>query len=148
MMPKTKEYYNFVGKFYIASAPIQVTRFPPPKISDEDNSEFWEKERLKLWDELDPKTRAEFTWPSKGEMPKAEDIAFSCQSLTKTSNVVHDIARDNFCLLVYKVTQVEYFNYNTFPQQRLVSYIYIYIYIYIFKYTSSLNGPFIFFPFN
>lgn len=124
MMPNTKEYYNFKGKFYIQSAPIQVTRFPPPKImsEEEDNEGFWENHRIKQWNELDNKTRATFTWPSRGETPKANDISFSCQSLSKTDkSVVHDIAMDNFCLLIYKVTDVEHFDYTNFPPKRTVS---------------------------
>lgn len=122
-MPKTKEYFNFKGRFYIASAPIQVTRFPPPKITDDDEpaSDFWEEQRLLQWKELDPKSRAIFTWPSRGDIPKASDVAFTCQSLKQNdTTVVHDIAMDNFCLLVYKVTDVEHFDYTSFPPKRTV----------------------------
>ncbi|KAI7847126.1 hypothetical protein BDC45DRAFT_542197 [Circinella umbellata] len=130
-MPKSKEYYKLTGKFYIASAPIQVTRFPPPRvINDLAAQEFWEKERIKQWKGLDDKVRAMFTWPSRGEMPKADKVAFTCQSLkysvldprknnkTNDAQVVHDIAMDNFCLLVYKVSEVEYFDYSSFPPKR------------------------------
>jgi hypothetical protein len=121
IMPSTKEYYNFKGKFYIQSAPIQVTRFPPPKIIEDDEN-YWENQRIKQWNELDSKTRATFTWPSKAEIPKANDISFSCQSLsTRDKSVVHDIAMDNFCLLLYKVTDVEHFDYSCFPPKRMVS---------------------------
>ncbi|KAG2212581.1 hypothetical protein INT47_000557 [Mucor saturninus] len=119
----TQEYYNFKGKFYIASAPIQVTRFPPPKISNGSGSsavEEWEEERIRQWKGLDPETRATFTWPSRGEIPQSSSVAFSCRSLGTDASVVHDIALDNFCLLVYKVTHVEYFNYATFPPKRCV----------------------------
>lgn len=121
-MPNTKEYYNFKGKFYIASAPIQVTRFPPPKIMDDDGTaqEYWEEQRIQQWQELDEKTRAVFTWPSRAEVPKANDIAFSCQSLNDDTSIIHDIAMDNFCMLVYKVTDVEYFDYSCYPPKRRV----------------------------
>lgn len=119
-IPNTNEYYNFKGKFYIASAPIQVTRFPPPKINDENAADYWEQQRIQQWNQLDSKTRAMFTWPSRGEIPKSNNISFSCQSLTTDISVVHDIAMDNFCLLVYKVTHVEYFNYACYPPKRLV----------------------------
>ncbi|KAI9485515.1 MAG: hypothetical protein EXX96DRAFT_545372 [Benjaminiella poitrasii] len=119
MMPKSKEYYNFKGKFYIASAPIQVTRFPPPKISDD--IDYWENQRIKEWREMSSKARATFTWPSRGELPKAADIVFSCQSLSGDENsVVYDIAMDNFCLLVYKVSDVEHFDYSCYPPKRTV----------------------------
>ncbi|CDH48695.1 hypothetical protein RO3G_13018 [Lichtheimia corymbifera JMRC:FSU:9682] len=156
MMPKSKEYYKLVGKFYIASAPIQVTRFPPPKIpaSDLPAAEFWELERRKHWKAMDDKTRATYTWPSRGEAPKADRIAFSCQSLdclieqegtaargglfslrrnntapasssttspsTDQKQVIHDIAMDNFCLLAYKISEVEYYDHSSFPQRRTI----------------------------
>lgn len=122
-MPKTKEYYNFSGRFYIASAPIQITRFPPPKITDDEQlaADFWEEQRVLQWRELDPKLRATFTWPSRRDTPKAADIAFTCQSLKQNdSSVVHNIAMDNFCLLVYKVTSVEHFDYAAYPPKRTV----------------------------
>ncbi|KAK4521302.1 uncharacterized protein ATC70_011916 [Mucor velutinosus] len=122
-MPKTKEYYIFKGKFYIASSPIQVTRFPPPKIIDDDTSapDYWEDQRIQQWNELDTQSRATFTWPSRAETPRAADIAFSCQTLsTQDKSLVHDIAMDNFCLLVYKVTDVEHLDYSVFPPKRLV----------------------------
>ncbi|KAI7885854.1 hypothetical protein K492DRAFT_123235 [Lichtheimia hyalospora FSU 10163] len=113
MMPKSKEHYKLVGKFYIASAPIQVTRFPPPKIpaSDLPAAEFWELERRKHWKAMDDKTRATYTWPSHGESPKADRIAFS---------LIHDIAMDNFCLLAFKISEVEYYDHSSFPQRRTV----------------------------
>lgn len=120
-LTKTKEYYNFKGKFYIASAPIQVTRFPPP--STIHTIDGWEQERLRQWKALDRETRATFTWPSRGEIPQSLPVSFSCSSLTTDPSVVHDIALDNFCLLIYKVTDVEYFNYATFPPKRLVNFI-------------------------
>lgn len=124
----SNEYYIFKGKFYIASAPIQVTRFPPPKIMDDDKSaaEYWEEQRLQQWSELDDKTRATFTWPSRAEVPRSDQVAFSCQSLCVTEkSVVHDIALDNFCLLVYKVTDVEYLDHSCYPPKRLVSIVVI-----------------------
>jgi hypothetical protein len=125
-MPHTKEYYIFKGRFYIASAPIQVTRYPPPKINEEDD--YWENQRIEQWHALDEKTRAVFTWPSRAEVPKSNDISFSCQSLKKEeTSIVHDIAMDNFCLLVYKVTDVEYLDYSLFPPKRMVSQLEKYI---------------------
>lgn len=120
-LPKTMEYYNFKGKFYIASAPIQVTRFPPPKINQDNATDYWEQQRIEQWKSLDPQTRAMFTWPSRGEIPRSSKISFSCQELGVEESVVHDIAMDNFCLLVCKVTHVEYFNYASYPPKRLVS---------------------------
>lgn len=144
-MPKTKEYFKFSGKFYIASAPIQVTRFPPPKIPSSDlaAADFWENERKRRWKALSDQERAVFTWPSRGEVPKADRIAFSCQSLGNLAEkqesgrsifgsltsqkpndslqVVHDIAMDNFCLLVYRISEVEYFDYSSFPPKRTVN---------------------------
>ncbi|KAI8645249.1 hypothetical protein BD408DRAFT_441079 [Parasitella parasitica] len=122
-MPKTREYYHFKGKFYIASAPIQVTRFPPPKIIDDDtsSSDYWENQRIQQWKKLDARSRATFTWPSRAEMPKADDVSFSCQSLSSSDDtLVHDIAMDNFCLLVFKVTDVEHFDYSDFPPKRRI----------------------------
>ncbi|KAL1929716.1 hypothetical protein VTP01DRAFT_1854 [Rhizomucor pusillus] len=143
-MPKTKEYFKFSGKFYIASAPIQVTRFPPPKIPSSDlaAADFWENERKRRWKALSDQERAVFTWPSRGEVPKADRIAFSCQSLGNLAEkqesgrsifgsltsqkpndslqVVHDIAMDNFCLLVYRISEVEYFDYSSFPPRRTI----------------------------
>jgi len=131
-MARTKEHFYLQGKFYIASAPIQVTRFPAPKIVDNDQSaaDYWEAERCKQWRQLDKRTRAMFTWPASREAPKSDKIAFSCTSLdampassTATgrpdpSRIVHDIAMDNFCLLIFKITAVEHFDYSAFPAQR------------------------------
>ena len=123
-MPDSKEYYIFKGKFYIASSTIQVTRFPPPKIIDDDVSaiDYWEDQRIQQWNLLDDRSRATFTWPSKSEKPKSSDIAFSCQSLTHTDkSIVHEIAMDNFCLLIYKVTDAEHLDYACFPPKRMVN---------------------------
>lgn len=130
-MPKTKEHFYLHGKFYIASAPIQVTRFPAPKVVNNDilAADYWEAERLRQWQKLDSPTRAMFTWPPRRETPKAAKIAFSCTSLEDmTSNstarkpgsvqVAHDIAMDNFCLLIFKISAVEHFQYSNFPPQR------------------------------
>jgi hypothetical protein len=133
-MPKTKEHFYLQGKFYIASAPIQVTRFPAPKIVNNEVSaaDYWEAERCKQWQQLDKRTRAMFTWPASREAPKSDKIAFSCLSLealpvTTTEQkqpdafkIVHDIAMDNFCLLIFKITAVEHFDYGVFPAQRTV----------------------------
>ncbi|KAI8992199.1 hypothetical protein BDB01DRAFT_847597 [Pilobolus umbonatus] len=120
IMPNSSEYYHFKGKFSIASAPIQVTRFPPPKLTEMNAVEYWELQRIELWKSLDPKTRATFTWPTTGEIPRSAGVAFSCLSLDTTPSVVHDIAMDNFCLLVYKVTEVEYLDYSCHPPNRLI----------------------------
>ncbi|CAO3642763.1 unnamed protein product [Cunninghamella blakesleeana] len=138
-MPKTKEYYKLKGKFYISSSPMQITRFPPPKpnFSNVAAADYWENERKKHWKGLSDKGRAVYTWPSHGDT-RANRTAFSCQTLKHfdqqvqpsgngglfTNNnkenidklkVVHDIAMDNFCLLIYKITEVEHFDYNSFP---------------------------------
>lgn len=143
-MPKSKEYFKFRGKFYIASSPLQVTRFPPPKTSSSGDlkaSEFWEKERKQHWKALSDKARANFTWPSRGDCPRADSSSFGCQSLSHFDadsaggaglfgfgqgkndklKVVHDIAMDNYCLLVYKIVEVEHFDYSPFPPKRNVS---------------------------
>ncbi|OZJ06021.1 hypothetical protein BZG36_01077 [Bifiguratus adelaidae] len=133
------EQYYFTGKFYIASAPIQVTRFPPPKmpVSDMPAAEYWEEERLKQWRRLNPQIRAKFTWPTPGDLPKADRIAYTCLSLddmtsqNRSANaskagagnsvkLIHDIALDNFCLLIFKVIDVMHLNLSTFPPRRLV----------------------------
>ncbi|KAI8070512.1 hypothetical protein BC940DRAFT_345609 [Gongronella butleri] len=126
-MPKTKEYYKLEGKFYIASAPIQVTRFPPPRLVEGvAAADYWEERRTSHWKKLDDATRATYTWPSRGDAPRAEKQAFACQSLAyydakqpaNQLHVVHDIAMDNFCLLLYKITEVEHLDYNAFPPKR------------------------------
>ncbi|KAI8384085.1 hypothetical protein BD560DRAFT_420554 [Blakeslea trispora] len=33
--------------------------------------------------------------------------------------IIYDIALDNFCLLVYKITEIEYFDYSVFPPRRI-----------------------------
>ncbi|KAI9306629.1 hypothetical protein BJ944DRAFT_159538, partial [Cunninghamella echinulata] len=111
-MPKTKEYYKMKGKFYISSSPMQVTRFPPPRPIKNDlpASDYWENERKKQWKGLTNKGRATYTWPSHGDT-RANRTAFS----------FHDIAMDNFCLLIYKITEVEHFDYNSFPAINTVS---------------------------
>ncbi|KAL0079356.1 hypothetical protein J3Q64DRAFT_1762271 [Phycomyces blakesleeanus] len=138
MMPKSKEQYHFSGKFYIASSPTQVTRFPPPKVSDQlPAAVYWETERRRQWSLMSNRTRASFTWPSQGEVPKADRLSFSCQSLDcmmdkegprigvagtpeEMIKVVHDIAMDNFCLLAYKVTRVGHFDHSVFPPKRTI----------------------------
>ncbi|CEI86123.1 hypothetical protein RMCBS344292_00568 [Rhizopus microsporus] len=110
IMPFTQEYYLFKGKFYIASSPNQVTRYPPPKVP-EDN-DYWENQRIQLWNELDDKTKVTFTWPSRGDRPKSADIPMEIKNM--------DIAMDNLCLLIYKVTEVEHLDYSIFPPKRMV----------------------------
>ncbi|KAI8082590.1 uncharacterized protein B0P05DRAFT_459221, partial [Gilbertella persicaria] len=119
IMPRTHEYFNLKGRFYIASAPIQITRFPPPKITKENASGYWEQERLRQWSLLDHQLRATFTWPSRTEV--IDNKSLLCQSLPyDKSCLLIDIAMDNFCLLVYKVTEAEYLDYSIFPPKRMV----------------------------
>jgi hypothetical protein len=154
-MPKTKEIYYFGGKFYIASAPIQVTRFPPPKLHgvEQQPQDYWEIERQKQWGRLTPKIRASFTWPGPGETPKAEKLAYACLNLEvmedkpmgvfggsasagalsrsnslagkrdaaeNPAKLMHDIALDNFCLLIYRVSEVVHYEYGIFPPRRTI----------------------------
>ncbi|KAL1924857.1 uncharacterized protein VTP21DRAFT_4511 [Calcarisporiella thermophila] len=132
-MPKSKEHFYFSGRFYIASAPVQVTRYPPPRIiSDlqEHSEDYWERERLRQWQRLNSRLRSRFTWPSSGDAPR-NDKAFACLHLDALSNdypndakkIIHSIALDNFALLIYKATSVTHFNYEVFPPRRTV-YIY------------------------
>ncbi|KAI9009401.1 hypothetical protein CLU79DRAFT_710962 [Phycomyces nitens] len=118
MMPKSSEQYHFSGKFYIASSPTQVTRFPPPRVSEQlPAAVYWETERRRQWSLMSNKTRASYTWPSQGETPKI-GVAGTPEEMIK---VVHDIAMDNFCLLVYKITRVDHLDYSVFPPKRIVS---------------------------
>jgi hypothetical protein len=113
-MPHTQEYYLFKGKFSIASSPLQLTRYPPPKISEKDD--YWENQRIELWNELDEKTRTTFSWPSRGDTPRANFIPLE--------TVSEQVAMDNFCLLIYKITEVEHLDHSTFPPKRMVNYMY------------------------
>ncbi|KAL1921252.1 uncharacterized protein VTP21DRAFT_10968 [Calcarisporiella thermophila] len=127
-MPKSKEHFYLSGRFYIASAPIQVTRYPPPRIRPEiDAASYWEELRLRQWRRLNPQMRSTYTWPPSGETPRANQ-AYACLSLDAIADdspqdarrIIHDIALDNFCLLVFKVLGVTHFNYSTFPPTRTV----------------------------
>ncbi|RIA87147.1 hypothetical protein C1645_696369 [Glomus cerebriforme] len=113
-MPTTKEIYNLSGRFYITSSPKKITRFHPPKIGTESDisaQEQWETIRRQIWSSLSPQTRAMFTWPTSGEIPKHGDEAFKFN---------HDVAFDNFCLLIFKVSEVIRFEYGIFPPKRVV----------------------------
>ncbi|KAG0000756.1 hypothetical protein BGZ80_009057 [Entomortierella chlamydospora] len=92
-MPKTREYFHLTGKFYICSAPRQVTRYSPPVLphisgTTEDlaaqrqiSNQFWEAKRLEQWRKLPPKIRASFTWPMTGSTPKGPATAFQCLAM-------------------------------------------------------------------
>ncbi|KAG0257385.1 hypothetical protein BG011_004003 [Mortierella polycephala] len=92
-MPKTREYFHLTGKFYISSAPRQVTRYSPPVLphvsgSTEDlaaqrqiSNQFWEAKRLEQWRKLPAKVRASYTWPMTGSMPKAPASSFQCLAM-------------------------------------------------------------------
>ncbi|KAF9173504.1 hypothetical protein BGX21_002818 [Mortierella sp. AD011] len=92
-MPKTREYFHLTGKFYICSAPRQVTRYSPPVLphisgTTEDlaaqrqiSNQFWEAKRLEQWRKLPPKIRASFTWPMTGSTPKGPTTAFQCLAM-------------------------------------------------------------------
>ena len=218
-MPKSREYFHLTGKFYICSAPRQVTRYTPPvlpHILGSNNTmpgaadaaqrqlsgQFWENKRVEQWRKLPAKTRASFTWPVTGSTPRAPATAFQClamEDLTdavtakgKTSNrdslmsqdgtantsvsspsspvssiasfrsrwntgastnsptsaadqdaplspttttvggakvgirndnpakILHDIALDNFCLLVFKPLDIVHFESSPLPPKRTV----------------------------
>lgn len=134
-MQTTQEIYNLSGRFYITSSPKKITRFPAPKIITEETSsrEYWESIRRQHWNSLSPQTRAIFTWPPSGEIPKNDKDAFKClkldsmlDELNNNSNftpekVIHDLAFENFCILVFKVSEVVRFEYGIFPFKRMVS---------------------------
>ncbi|KAF9356862.1 hypothetical protein BGX26_004634 [Mortierella sp. AD094] len=208
-MPKTREYFHLTGKFYICSAPRQVTRYTPPVLphvsgTTEDlvaqrqiSSQFWEAKRVEQWRKLPPKIRASFTWPMTGSTPKGPATAFQCLAMedmtqqdpapgAKTSNrdslmsqdgtqnpisspsspssvtsfrsrwnsvagsitgvvvdqdaaplspvsasmnkirndnpakILHDIAFDNFCLLVFKPLDIVHFESAPLPPKRTI----------------------------
>lgn len=111
VMPHTQEYYHFKGKFSIVSSPLQLTRYPPPKISEKED--YWENQRIELWHALDEKTRTTFSWPPRGDTPRAHYIPLE--------TVSEQAAMDNFCLLIYKITEVEHLDHSTFPPKRMVN---------------------------
>ncbi|KAI7821946.1 hypothetical protein BC939DRAFT_200529 [Gamsiella multidivaricata] len=92
-MPKSREYFHLTGKFYICSAPRQVTRYTPPVLphvsgSTEDlaaqrqvSNQFWEVKRQEQWRKLPPKIRASYTWPMAGSVPKGPASAFQCLAM-------------------------------------------------------------------
>jgi len=70
-MPKTKETYIITGRIYIVAAPALSYRFgtPPRRInikSDMSAEEFWEEERVRIWQKIPSDYRASFTWPEPG----------------------------------------------------------------------------------
>ncbi|PKC00691.1 hypothetical protein RhiirA5_427819 [Rhizophagus irregularis] len=135
-MPTTKEIYNLLGRFYIVASPKKITRFPPPKLGTElmnseiSAQEHWESVRRQVWSSLSSQTRATFTWPPSGEIPKHGDKAFKCLkldsmldrniSLDNPDKVNHEVAFDNFCLLVFRINEVIRFEYGIFPPKRMI----------------------------
>ncbi|KAF9419191.1 hypothetical protein BGZ94_009493 [Podila epigama] len=203
-MPKSREYFHLTGKFYICSAPRQVTRFSPPVLphigaSTEDqaaqrqlSNQFWEAKRIEQWRKLPPKIRASYTWPTAGLVPKSDATAFQCLAmedmtqqdtkpvsgsnrdsimsqdgtpnpmsspsspssvtsfrtrwntsgsisgiigdsdsplspspLNKIRNdnpqkILHDIALDNYCLLVFKPLDIVHFESSLLPPKRTI----------------------------
>ncbi|KAF9303485.1 hypothetical protein BGZ74_003652 [Mortierella antarctica] len=98
-MPKSREYFHLTGKFYISSAPRQVTRYSPPVLphisgTTEDlaaqrqqSSQFWEAKRIEQWRKLPPKTRASYTWPTTGLLPKSPATSFQCLAMEDMTDV-------------------------------------------------------------
>ncbi|RHZ71765.1 hypothetical protein Glove_253g75 [Diversispora epigaea] len=144
-MQATQEIYNLSGRFYITSSPKKITRFPAPKIILDETSprEYWESIRSQYWNSLSPRTRAIFTWPPSGEIPKSDKDAFKCLKLdsmldelndysglnnnnnnnnnnNSPGKVLHDLAFENFCILVFKVGEVKRFEYGIFPSKKMV----------------------------
>lgn len=206
-MPKSREYFHLTGKFYICSAPRQVTRYSPPVLPHistaedlaaqrQQSNQFWEAKRIEQWRKLPPKTRASYTWPTAGLLPKSPATSFQClamEDMTEVkpasnrdsimsqdgtpnasmsspsspssvtsfrsrwnstsgsiSNIVgdgadnitsptspislnnklrndnpqkilHDIALDNYCLLVFKPLDIVHFESSSLPPKRTVS---------------------------
>jgi len=184
-MPKTKETYVFTGRIYIVAAPALSYRFgtPPRRINIKTNmsaEEFWEEERINIWQKLSSEYRASFTWPEPGvpsvsqvgngqgswsvyndantikvpavssidigykyktldaiketSLHKSGSIASSASSspvvksfggmIGKNNNAemetIHNSALDNFCLLIFKVTDVDYTQRGIFPPNRII----------------------------
>ncbi|KAF9896795.1 hypothetical protein BX616_006736 [Lobosporangium transversale] len=109
-MPKSREYFHLTGKFYICSAPRQVTRYSPPVLphisgTAEDlatqrqvSNQFWEAKRVEQWRKLPPKIRASYTWPMSGSTPKAPSTSFQClamEDLTQQEAVGRNNNRDS-----------------------------------------------------
>ncbi|KAG9301254.1 hypothetical protein G9A89_012637 [Geosiphon pyriformis] len=133
-MPSTKEIYNISGRFYISAAPLKITRFPPPKILPDNlsyllASEYWESIRRLTWESISSQTRASFTLPPSG-VPKLNQNTFVCQRLEHMLNsnvkidhperILHDMAFENMCILVFKISEVVRFEYEMFPPKRFV----------------------------
>jgi len=187
-MPKTKETYIITGRIYIVAAPALSYRFgtPPRRInikSDMSAEEFWEEERVRIWQKIPSDYRASFTWPEPGipcvnqigggeeswsvyndsntiKLPAVSNIdigyrlktldAIKETSLHKSGSIassassassspagrafggmvgrsnnsametIHNSALDNFCLLVFKVTDVDYTQRGIFPPTRII----------------------------
>ncbi|CAG8734818.1 2905_t:CDS:2, partial [Acaulospora morrowiae] len=134
-MPTSKEIYKFSGRFYITSSQNKITRFPAPKIVlDESNNisprEYWESLRCQLWNSLSSQSRAAFTWPPSGEIPKSEKDSFKClkldsmlnstNSVNSSEKILHDLAFENFCILIFKANEVMRFDYEAFPPKRII----------------------------
>ncbi|ORY57073.1 hypothetical protein LY90DRAFT_257678 [Neocallimastix californiae] len=184
-MPKTKETYILTGRIYIVAAPALSYRFgtPPRRINietDKSAEEFWEDERIRIWQKISPEYRASFTWPEPGipcdtklgsgkgswsvyndsntiKVPAVSNIdigykyktldAIKETSLHKSGSIVssatsfqaikglggmvgrsnnsemetiHNSALDNFCLLIFKVTDVDYTQHGMFPPNRII----------------------------
>jgi hypothetical protein len=148
-MQTTKEIYNLSGRFYIISSPKKITRFPPPKFgteiinSDISAQEYWETVRRQVWSTLSSQIRATFAWPTPGEILKNGKEAFKCLkldsmldqnvSLDNPDKVNHEVAFDNFCLLVFKVSEVIRFEYGVFPPKRVVSILLKKIFFFLYK---------------
>ncbi|KAG0275706.1 hypothetical protein BGZ95_008471 [Linnemannia exigua] len=111
-MPKSREYFHLTGKFYICSAPRQVTRYSPPVLPyviNQNNAEdlaaqrqvsnqFWESKRLEQWRKLPAKARASYTWPQAGSTPKGPPSSFQClamEDMTATTTVSNAGNRDS-----------------------------------------------------
>ncbi|KAG0325468.1 hypothetical protein BG004_003197, partial [Podila humilis] len=92
-MPKSREYFHLTGKFYICSAPRQVTRYAPPVLPHissvtedqtaqrQQSTQFWEVKRVEQWRKLPPKIRASYTWPTTGILPKSPATSFQCLAM-------------------------------------------------------------------
>ncbi|GJJ71922.1 hypothetical protein EMPS_04279 [Entomortierella parvispora] len=102
-MPKSREYFHLTGKFYICSAPRQVTRYTPPVLPHilgstapgaadaaqrQVSGQFWENKRVEHWRKLPAKTRASFTWPVTGSTPRAPPTAFQCLAMEDLTDAV------------------------------------------------------------
>ncbi|KAF8933847.1 hypothetical protein CPC16_009302 [Podila verticillata] len=105
-MPKSREYFHLTGKFYICSAPRQVTRYSPPVLPHistaedlvaqrQQSNQFWEAKRIEQWRKLPPKTRASYTWPTAGLLPKSPATSFQCLAMEDMTEVKPASNRDS-----------------------------------------------------